>query len=272
MPLPHLVKRKRRFITTPSRRLVSGGFYFGSSTFQNADQVGYPQFVRLWNSQTIANLENENRINELCPSSLETGQEACVKEKLKGESWNLELYDKPDNTSNKIGALIVTATPGKGLRYEFIPAGGKDSVPFVPDLFDSDWGYGPHSAHTVLKRVGDWVLLPADPFPGPVWVNLMAGFGRAHYVCNIRGVENRPYVYDPLKIGTVYELDGHGVVITEIREDGLLLRDEISSDMPCGDEEAAGNIVEPKAELFPWAKLYNGSGHFKLLLRYTRGC
>ena len=58
---------------------------------QNADQVGYPQFVRLWNSQTIANLENENRINELCPSSLETGQEACVKEKLKGESWNLEL-------------------------------------------------------------------------------------------------------------------------------------------------------------------------------------
>ena len=227
---------------------------------QSADQTAAPQFVSLWNSRIIANLENENLIGELCPSSLEAAQMAdCRQEKLKAESWNLELYDKPEDMSDKIGTLTVTATPGQGLSYEFVPAGSRDSVPFVPDLFDIDWGYGPHSEHTVLKRDGDWALLPANPFPRPVWLTLRAGF------------ETALRVYDPLKIGQIYTVDDRSVTVQEIREDGLLLRDEIPDDMPCGEEPAA-DAVEPETTLWPWAGLFDEDGHFKLRMKYTRGC
>ncbi len=221
-----------------------------------------PQLVRLWNQQVIANLENQNQIDALCPPALAPALRAdCRKEKLQPKKWKVALYEKPSDRSKEIGTLVLTATPGQGLSYEFVPAGGGAASKFVPDLFDSDWGYGPYADHTVLAREGDWVLLPARPFPRPAWLDLKAGLGSG------------PDLYDPVDVGQVYELDGRHRTVKEAREDGLLLRDELPSDMPCYDSAGSpATAAEPKAVLFPWAKLYDGDGHLKLLKAYTRGC
>jgi len=57
----------------------------------------------------------------------------------------------------------------------------------------------------------------------------------------------------------------------EILEDGLLLRDEMRNDMLCGEKPDVG-ANEPETILWPWAKLYDDNGHFRLRLKYTRGC
>ncbi|MBI3298802.1 MAG: hypothetical protein HYZ75_11595 [Elusimicrobia bacterium] len=226
-----------------------------------APRLAHPRLVRLWNQSTLENLENENRLAELCPESLAAERrEACRREKLQSTSWSLALHAKPDPLSARLGALILTAAPGKGLSYSFVPAGSKSGVLFQPDQYDPDWGYGPLSDHTILDRKGDWVLLPSRPFPRPAWVNLKAGLG------------TEPDVYDPLTAGTVYSLNDDKLTLEKATPAGLLLRDEVPSDMSCGDPAPDYVEVKSPAVLFLWKELYDEAGHFRLTAAYPRGC
>lgn len=224
---------------------------------------GVPRFVRLYCAAALADLENENRIKELCPSSMGAPRKAeCEKTKLSPKSWRIPLYEKPDPGSKELGSLVLTAAPGKGLSYRYEASPAKN-VQFVPDLFDADWGYGPYADHTILRREGDWVLLPARPFPGPVWVNLKTAWGES------------PDVYEPVEIGAVYTWHGRTIVIRQLLEEGLLASDAAASDGPCSAEEETElprTVPASKPFKIPWASLYDREGHWILDKAFLRGC
>lgn len=169
--------------------------------------------------------------------------------------WALPLWEEPEDESLLVGTLIIDFSAEKGLTARFQPNGGR-AVPFVPDLYDPDWGYGPWFHHTVLETKGGWAKFPKNPFPTPVWVNLDAVFG------DVAPISVYP--------GEVYVFNGKNVVITEMVGDRILMRPEQPADMPCEGNEPPLKEVEPT--VLHRSDLFDADGHLKLTVAHMRGC
>ena len=169
--------------------------------------------------------------------------------------WALPLWEVPEDESLLVGTLIIDFSAEKGLTARFQPNGGR-VVPFVPDLYDQDWGYGPWFHHTVLETKGGWAKFPKNPFPTPVWVNLDAAFG------DVAPISVYP--------GEVYVFNGKNVVITEMVGDRILMRPEQPADMPCEGNEPPIKEVTPT--VLHRSDLFDADGHLKLTVAHMRGC
>ena len=224
-------------------------------------------WIGLYNSEMIAWLENENCLQnknceeELCPGSLSIEErKECEIKNLKPRSWELSVLDVPSNDGKKIGNLIITSIPGKGIKAAFKPTNSSDSISFQPDLFDEDWGYGPYFHQTVLewKKEG-WFLLPKNPLPFPAWINLLE-----------ISQEIDSHIIS-IEIGQVYQFDDKSIVILDITKTGLLIRLEQPSDMWC-EEGDPPPLTPSKPKELKYDNIFDKDGHLKLKIKYKRGC
>jgi hypothetical protein len=218
-----------------------------------------PGWVGLFSTDMLGWLENENRLSALCGEpSVDRIEEwtKCQAEKTSPAIFALPVMREPDPGAERLGTIIVSAVPGSGLTAHYLPVGESRAQAFTPDLCDRDWGYGPYFHQTILEREDGWFLLPEDPFPEAVWVEIgRAGEPRVE----------RPYA------GEVVGTAAGDMVVLEVVDGSVRVRPEQPADMWC--DEGDPPPLEPfKETILTPADLYDQKGHLTIRPKYLRGC
>ena len=218
----------------------------GASARQNLPAE--PGWLPLFNRDLVTWLENENRLDVLCPSDRAQEQPDCRARMLEPRPLLVPLRAAPDADEPAIGQLVILSVPGRGLSASFVSATDATARTFMPDLFLRDWGYGPPFFHqTYLERRGDWFRLPADPFPPGTWLNAR-DFGAAPETLRI-------------ETGAIYTSPRGAIVVLAVEPDGIRARPEQPADMWC-DGERPVPPLEPFTEMrLPRAELLSDAGH-----------
>ena len=222
-------------------------------------QPQHLRWVGLYNAEMLAWLENENRMARLCPNDLSADDKGeCEAKYRKPMRWEIGVFTSPSSEAEGIGTIILTAVPGAALRAAFQVAGGPaNPVPFQPDLYLEDWGYGPYFHQTALDQRGPWFLLPKNPFPAPAWIN-------------INDISTEFYI-ELLQPGVIYQMEGESIVVVAFTRSGLLVREEQPADMWC--QEGDPPPLQPAGtKEIKYQDLFDLDGHLKMTLKYMKGC
>jgi hypothetical protein len=230
--------------------ILSASYAYSFETEKS--EIGW---IGLYNEEMVEWLENQNRIEMLCPRALGSTFQQCRDEKLKSRTWTIDVREKPATTSVKIGTIAIASAPGTGLTAVFHSSTA--SIAFTPDLFDADWGYGPYFHQTFRDNRNDWFLLPRNPLPKPGWINI-SQLTKTPDKKNISKTE-------------VYNLTGNGVVLTSIQNEKIKLRAEQPADMWCGEGKPP-KLKPAQVQEIPFSDLVTRDGHLKLKIKYMRGC
>lgn len=224
-----------------------------------------PQYISLMPSEAGEVLERENQIDTHCPKETTKDIKACKEEKLKPQKWQLTVFQEPKMESKKLGLIVITATPGKGVIAEFVDS-NKKSVPFESDSKGTDWGYSSYFEFTVKDIKGDWIQLPRRPFPQPIWINIKAEWP-------IKGPHGYLPTPSPMNSESVYSAGALGdIVITQYSGTKITFRKENENDMPCGEEAKTIPAEMLKETTKPIESLYDSEGHLIAWLKNPRGC
>lgn len=223
------------------------------------------EWVGLFNQAMVDHLEGGNQYAALKGKSPPPENlEALRKKLLTPRTWRIAVRKEPDVDSEEICVIEITATPQDesipdsqvGLTATFRPTASGKPIPFVPDLFDRDWGYGPWFHQTVLDRKDHWFRLPKNPLPEHGWIST-------------DDLGEEPHVVR-LQVGTVYHFDDRSITIVGSDADTVQIRDEQRGDYFCGDDPPP---IEPAhIARIPYKDLYDKDGHLRLKVKYTRGC
>ena len=226
---------------------------FGVATPQATLEQGFRAWVGLYDPAHLGWLENENRLGELCPNPLRLAD--CYQEMLRPAVSVHGLHRAPDSTSTHVGDLIVVAVPGRGLSAAFLPAASSHTLPFFPDLYLQDWGYGPYFHHTFLGQRGNWFQLPADPWEGDVWID--------------RGNERSSVI--AVQSGDLIATGNSDLFVVAAESESLLVRAEQPGDLWCTGGDPPPTIpVEPAR--ISRAELSDSRGHLMFQLKNLKGC
>ena len=223
------------------------------------------EWVGLFNYAMVNHLEGGNKYTRQKSQSPPPENLEVLRQKLlTPRAWRIAVRKEPDVNSEEIGVIEITATPDDGLipgsqvglTAAFRPTASDSPIPFVPDLFDRDWGYGPWFHQTALDRKDHWFRLPKNPLPEPGWISA-------------DDLGEEPHVVR-LQVGSVYILDDRSITIVGSDSDTVRIRNEQDGDFFCGDDPPA---IEP-ADIarIPYKDLYDKDGHLRLKKKYTRGC
>lgn len=220
----------------------------------NIGQLGW---VGLWNSEMVRWAENANQIYKLCPKSMdEELYKKCREQNLSKKTWKIPAFKNPKNTSPKLGEILITVQPGSSFIAAFKDSKNNISD-FEPDLFDTDWGYGPFFHQTILQKNGNWIMLPIQSLPTPVWINPKESIKHTDYITVTKN--------------SVYTLNSESIVITKISGDTIFYRSEQESDMWC-DAGDPPKLKKSKVQKINIKQLYNSQKQLKLDIKYKRGC
>ena len=204
-------------------------------------------------------LENENRMAEICTAPEHSVEwHACRDARLQPMVELIPVHAQPRAASPRLGDVVIVATPGKGLNAFASAANGKP-VPFTPDLYDADWGYGPWFHQTVLERRGPWFRVPL-PNIGAGWLDLRR-YDQQEVADRVRRLETGDIVSTP---------DGD-MTFLGIADGAARFRPEQEADMWCeaGDAPALSPWQERR---IPVARLHDADGRLRIRYKYTRGC
>ena len=170
--------------------------------------------------------------------------------------WKIGLYKEPNQSSARVGDLVVRFKLKKGFSLLFEPSSTDKAVSFTPDLLDRDWGYGPYFHLTALAEKDGWVLFPRHPFPSKVWGNI--------------GEAIKNYDRKFLEKGVIYKFGDRSIVVLKLNHDSIVFRDEQPRDMWCKDNRPP--LKDYKEETVSHNDLYDTNQHLILKIKYTRGC
>jgi hypothetical protein len=165
----------------------------------------------------------------------------------------IKLRASPSKRAAARGEIVVVATPGRGLQAYYRASAKAPKKPFVPDLYDADWGYGPHFHQTFVRRHRGWYQLPADPLTQPAWLEVGDLAVR---------------LLAPHEILSAPQGD---LFVLGIEGNALRARLEQEADAWCkaGDPPP----LQPAEELrIPLRELYGPDGHLRIRPKYLRGC
>lgn len=168
----------------------------------------------------------------------------------------LPLRTSPSTGAPSAGRIRVVFEPDEGIHTTWLPPEGGAELPLWPDVHDSG-GDDPWHHQTVLEVRGSWALLPADPFPAPVWVDFSALPG--------------PPLPASVEEGMILVSPRGDVVVLEVLGDGLRVRAEQPADRWCD-----GGHPPPLEPADPFVlrggELRDDHGHLRVRPKYTRGC
>jgi len=196
------------------------------------------------------------------------------------DEFQLDVFSAPDSASEQLGTIWIRRVPDvvgpEQLAFTYQREGGPEAA-WTLDRTQSD-GYGGYF-HTVLEQRGDWVGLPAEPFPVPVWIDWRATFESAPEVESIfEGIYMMTDVEaEPLGLGGPRTWDEPGVVFLRSARDRVWFRLETPSDMQCLPSDDADGPSEPGPDAdaehsLPIDDILDERGHLRLRVKYERGC
>jgi hypothetical protein len=197
------------------------------------------------------------------------------------KDWTLPVYDGPSARSKSLGAIIARVTSGSDIAWIYRSNTGQE-ISFDPDWSQGDWGYLYLMEQTVLDRRGDWVQLPRQPFPQPVWLQLSASTPRES-LYELPGryrLEADGSIYRVSKTVTARTKDGKGtvrfndedtLVIVAVHDRLLEVRKDDEFDSPCAvDKAPAGRTYE--TFLVNADEFYDADLHLRIVPAYPKGC
>lgn len=221
-----------------------------------ADELAW---VGLFNTELVEWLENENRLGELCKGDIGAPEWlACRAAKRETRVLVIPVTVAARADAARLGEIVVVAGPGRGLEAH-LSTGGQ-ALPFAPDLFLADWGYGPYYHQTILARRGTWYLVPL-PVLGAGWIDGETWRGERESRVNVEAVQAGDVITAP-----------HGdLVVLGIQGRVLVARPEQPADMWC--EPGKPPAVAPWRELrIPFEELFDSAGRLLLSYKYMKGC
>ncbi len=200
--------------------------------------------VAIYKDTFLAGLENENRLKEICPEQ----DKDCVAAALAAQTDRMPVHDRP--SGKIIASLDVTYAPGE-MKAALIQGG--EAVPFIPPVYDSDFGYGPWFHATLLDQKGAWKKI-ALPSIQSGWIELPEA-----------------EILQFTEKDRVYSLRARNIVV--IKSDGasLTVRDEQPADMWC-DGGDPPPLTAFKEQAIPLNEVYDDQCNLLLSPAYTRGC
>ena len=226
------------------------------ATHARGQSTDFRGWVALFEPESIARLENENRLTDLCAQAADLGE--CYNRMLAPALSVVALYPRPDTTASPIGDLVVAVVPGRGLSAFFRPVGAAEPVWFQPDVFLQDWGYGPPFFHqTILNEEGRWFQLPPDPWTDEVWI-LKQGDALDRVVLSVRPAD-------------IVELDGRGMFVVRATSDSLTMRPEQDADLWCREGDPPPIRPAPSTT-YSRRELVDENGHLRIRPKYMKGC
>ncbi len=214
------------------------------------------QAVPLSRNSLMGRMENENRLDELCPGR----DKDCVAKALAPDTDDIPVHARP--SGKVIARLRVVYPPGKGLSAELVL--DESVFPFTPTIYDSDWGYGPPWFHaTLLDSRKGWkkIVLPRI---GSGWVHLPETDA-----INLLNLPQK--VLKLSRKGRDHLMVHRNVVVVTSNRRSVTVRDEQPADMWCegGDPPPLAPFTE---EVIPLTDLYEDACNLLLAPAYTRGC
>lgn len=227
-------------------------------------------------------LERQSRRRECIDTSPEYVRSREIVQSAPDE-YVLALYAEPDSAARHLGTIRITReTDAMGpprLAFGYRGAVGADTTgaTWTTDMQQVD-GYGEYR-HTVLDRRGEWLLLPADPFPTPVWLNWRATFHSAPEVEPIFGevYSMRPVEAEAAGVVDPLSWESSGIVYLRREGERLRFRLERPHDRPCAelapDDPVSDTSAAPDGELsIGIDEVLDDRGHLELQVKYARGC
>lgn len=236
---------------------------FRSAAAQSAESLPRElAWIGLFNDELLGWLENENRLDELCTAERWTaGWHECRADRMEPRVAVIPMRSGPSADASHLGEIIVVALPGKGLRA--FASAGRLAEQFTPDLYDSDWGYGPYFHQTILGCHGTWCRVPV-PGIGAAWINSQDWTDIAPSAWEGR-------MKRTVSAEDIITTSRGDMVVLGVENDVLRARPEQESDMWCqgGEPPALDAWYEIR---IPFDQLFDSQGHLLIKYKYTRGC
>jgi hypothetical protein len=192
----------------------------------------------------------------------------------------LPLYGEPDSMSAGMGTIRITRVDVAGpevFTFGYGPP-GEPETEWVTDQMPVDVIYGGYY-HTALEHRGDWVRLPAGPFPTPVWIDWRATFHSPPEVETIFGEVYMPGAVEAelagLEVPTPWEAPG--VIYVRAQGDRIWFRLEGPDDGPCPGASPPQDPIQPSVDAerefsLGIEEIVDDRGHLLPRVKYARGC
>ena len=144
-------------------------------------------------------------------------------------------------------------------------------VAFEPDWVERDWDYTFLMDQTILDRRGEWCLLPARPFPTPVWVRLPDRNSVSQLEARTSYTLSSPMKAVRTSTKRAVTLAAGNYVVVRLLDRALEIRKEEPADMACADRAAPPRRNPPvyRVEL---ADVYDAARHLRLTPASMRDC
>ncbi len=185
-----------------------------------------------------------------------TAYRKCIddnKAKLKYEA-SYEVFAEPSLKSKNLGKLTFIYD-SSGLTIFYVNIKG-ERFGMRPDFMDEDTGY---ALHTVLGQKDNWLKLPKNPFPHPVWIHQF----------DVEEAEAK--LIDRFDVLTINTKTYSGNVVLEKIEGDYYIGRTADEDF---DGPCLNDAKEPKSEKLkiPLKEFFDEDQHVKAKVTYTRGC
>lgn len=192
--------------------------------------------------------------------------------------WRLELWDQPSAQAVSLGWLELRPDEKLGLRFRFIPsAKSKKPIPFSPDISCPFIRSDCFAEHTILEKQGDWIRLPARPWPGSVWVNLRKSWNTTARAREIV-IPGRSYqlLRSPRATrqttgNNQFLHEGEEIFVKQIVGGNLIVRRALPGDEKCAPEDQDLAQGQPEYAV-AMSELYDGRGRLRIQPAYADYC
>jgi hypothetical protein len=194
------------------------------------------------------------------------------KQNTNSKVWVLaDIFSLPCTSSEKVGELITFYDQTES---NFVIQFRKNNDKITKEIRRiGDWGYGIHI--NAISATHDFVRLPDDFLSHECWIKLgdyTEGFngGVNSYIDQI--VYLTSSTVTNLSTRSNQKLEQGNYVVEKIQGQNFIIRKEVPTDMPCGEEVEVIDINTLDRFKLPWKNLYGEQGDMNIQYAYPRGC
>ena len=206
------------------------------------------------------------------PEELENWYSENYEKNMPSQTWVLcDIYSEPNSESNKVGQMISYYEPDvSNFIVQFLSSNGtvKKELRNI-----GDWGYGIHL--NVIESTKEFARLPESYFGNSAWVRMgnqpqTLNAGVSSYVEEIiylPGIKATTY-----PSGELTTLKSGNYVVEKYEKGVYIIREEVPTDMPCGDEVPPTDLSKVARYKLPIKSLMDAYGEIVIEIAYPRGC
>jgi hypothetical protein len=190
-------------------------------------------------------------------------------------SWKMcNVYSEPDTSSEIVGSISSEFNRDiQNFVLYFQPKGTEELIVWNDSI--GDWGYGIHLFSP--ERSENFIKLPSMPFPKDSWIQI-GSQGKDALIGGIESIVGRIVhlqIASAVNLSTNenLRLDPGNYMVLNRTNGAYVIRKEIPSDMPCGEEEIKSVDQSPvESFLIKNEELFDENYQPRIKLAYPKGC